>query len=122
MESKNMTRSASRITRPRRTARSRLTKTKVPIAPLDQSVCGIDTWAGRTISGCRWEIRRGDSKAVLSKIDADRFSCVVTSPPYYSQRDYGVVGQIGLEKSIGEYVTRLVDVFEEVKRVLSPKG
>ena len=53
---------------------------------------------------------------------ADRFSCVVTSPPYYSQRDYGVKGQIGLEKTIVDYVTRIVEVFKEVERILAPDG
>lgn len=59
---------------------------------------------------------------MLASLDSDRFSCVVTSPPYYSQRDYQVQGQIGLEKTIGEYVDRVVKVFDEVRRVLSPQG
>ncbi|HUY36827.1 MAG TPA: site-specific DNA-methyltransferase [Pirellulales bacterium] len=83
---------------------------------------GLDTWAGRTRSGVRWEVRRGDARVVLGTMTSDRFSCVVTSPPYYSQRDYAVTGQIGLEKTIAEYVTRIVHVFDEVKRVLAPDG
>jgi DNA modification methylase len=55
-------------------------------------------------------------------MEKDRFSCVVTSPPYYSQRDYRVAGQIGLETTIGNYVERIVDTFEEIKRVLAPGG
>ena len=55
-------------------------------------------------------------------MDRDQFSCVVTSPPYYSQRDYKVKGQIGLEKTIATYLDRVVHVFDEVKRVLSPDG
>jgi len=46
----------------------------------------------------------------------------VTSPPYYGLRDYGVDGQIGLEHSPTEYLSRLVDVFREVRRVLAPDG
>jgi DNA modification methylase len=46
----------------------------------------------------------------------------VTSPPYYSLRDYGVDGQIGLEDTPDEYVQRLVDVFREVRRVLRDDG
>ena len=42
-------------------------------------------------------------------------SCCVTSPPYYGLRDYGVPGQIGLETTPEEYISRLVDVFREVK-------
>jgi len=92
--------------------------------PLSEpDVChGVDTWAGHTKAGVRWEIRRGDAKLVLQSLKDNRFSCVVTSPPYYSQRDYGVSGQIGLEKTIGEYVSRIVEVFEQVRRVLAPDG
>lgn len=48
--------------------------------------------------------------------------CVVTSPPYWGLRDYGVGGQIGLEKTPAEYVSRLVEVFREVRRVLRDDG
>lgn len=48
--------------------------------------------------------------------------CVVTSPPYYGQRDYGVTGQIGLEDTPQAYIERLVAVFREVKRVLRDDG
>jgi DNA modification methylase len=48
--------------------------------------------------------------------------CCVTSPPYYGLRDYGVDGQIGLEKTPEEYVSKLVCVFREVKRILKNDG
>jgi DNA modification methylase len=48
--------------------------------------------------------------------------CVVTSPPYYGLRDYGVSGQIGLEQTPEEYVAKLVDVFREVRRVMREDG
>lgn len=48
--------------------------------------------------------------------------CVVTSPPYYRQRDYGVAGQLGLEKTPDEYVAALVAVGREVRRVLRADG
>jgi len=48
--------------------------------------------------------------------------CVVTSPPYFRLRDYGVSGQIGLEQTPDEYVTHLVAVFREVWRVLKDDG
>lgn len=48
--------------------------------------------------------------------------CVVTSPPYYGLRDYGVAGQVGLEPTMGAYVARLVEVFREVRRVLRDDG
>lgn len=48
--------------------------------------------------------------------------CCVTSPPYFGLRDYGVDGQIGLEQTPDEYVSQLVDVFREVRRVLADDG
>lgn len=47
---------------------------------------------------------------------------IVTSPPYYCLRDYGVSGQIGLEQTPDEYVANLVAVFRECKRVLRDDG
>jgi DNA modification methylase len=48
--------------------------------------------------------------------------CVVTSPPYYWQRDYGVDGQIGLEPTVKGYVDNIVSVFEGVHHALSARG
>lgn len=59
---------------------------------------------------------------VLKKFPDESVDCVVTSPPYWALRDYGVKGQIGLEPSIEEYLEKLLAVFDEVKRVLKPKG
>jgi len=47
---------------------------------------------------------------------------VLTSPPYYSLRDYQVEGQLGLEPTFQEYLWKLCTIFDEVKRVLKPKG
>lgn len=49
-------------------------------------------------------------------------NCVVTSPPYWGLRDYGVDGQIGLEKTPEEYIDKIVNVFREVWRVLRKDG
>ncbi len=46
----------------------------------------------------------------------------VTSPPYWGLRDYGVDGQLGLEKTPEEYIEKLVAIFREVRRVLRPWG
>jgi hypothetical protein len=48
--------------------------------------------------------------------------CVVTSPPYFGLRDYGISGQIGLEPTPDAYVAQLVQVFREVRRVLADDG
>ena len=47
---------------------------------------------------------------------------VMTSPPYWTLRDYGVDGQLGLEPTFGEYIENLCNVFDEVKRVLVKDG
>lgn len=49
-------------------------------------------------------------------------NCCVTSPPYYGLRDYGIDAQIGLETTPEEYIEKLVEVFREVRRVLTDDG
>jgi site-specific DNA-methyltransferase (adenine-specific) len=46
----------------------------------------------------------------------------LTSPPYFQQRDYGVVGQIGLEASPEDYIAQIIEVMREVHRVLRKDG
>jgi DNA modification methylase len=53
---------------------------------------------------------------------AESVDCVVTSPPYYWQRDYGVDGQLGLESSIDGYVNNLRQSFQGLWHVLAPRG
>ena len=53
--------------------------------------------------------------------DESAYTCV-TSPPYYNLRDYGAAGQIGDEATPEEYISRLVAVFREVRRILRPDG
>jgi DNA modification methylase len=48
--------------------------------------------------------------------------CCITSPPYFGLRDYGIDGQIGLEDMPEEYISRLVEVFRVVRRVLRDDG
>lgn len=66
----------------------------------------------------------GDVKAELQKlIDAKLYvDCIVTSPPYYGQRDYGVDGQIGHEESPAEFIDNLVEVFRLCREVLKETG
>lgn len=64
----------------------------------------------------------GDTLEVLREMDSESVNCVVTSPPYWGLRDYGVVGQMGLEKTPQEYVAKMVEVFREVRRVLRKDG
>lgn len=64
----------------------------------------------------------GDCRAVLKTLAPESISCVVTSPPYFGLRDYGVDGQMGLEPTPDAFVTALVEVFREVRRVLRDDG
>ena len=70
----------------------------------------------------RDEILQGDCLKVLSTLEDESVDCVITSPPYWGLRDYGVDGQLGLEETPEEYVSKLVSVFREVKRVLKKDG
>ena len=67
-------------------------------------------------------IINGDALLELQKLPSESVDCCITSPPYYGLRDYGVAGQIGLEESPEAYVSKLVDVFREVRRVLKKEG
>jgi site-specific DNA-methyltransferase (adenine-specific) len=64
----------------------------------------------------------GDAKERLAKLPDNTFNVAVTSPPYFWARDYGYDGQIGHEDAVEDYISALVDVFGEVKRVLHPEG
>lgn len=64
----------------------------------------------------------GDCRAELAKLPDTSVNCVVTSPPYFGLRDYGVDGQIGLEATPVAFVAELVAVFREVRRVLRDDG
>ena len=81
---------------------------------------GNDTPKGRV--DCVWEIKQGDALSVLKTMPDQCINTCVTSPPYWGLRNYGVEGQIGLEKTPEEYVSKMVEVFREVKRVLRDDG
>jgi DNA modification methylase len=64
----------------------------------------------------------GDVRERLREMPDESVHCVVTSPPYWGLRDYGVDGQIGMERTLGEHLAVMVDVFREVRRVLRKDG
>ncbi len=68
------------------------------------------------------QIVTGDALEVLKTFPDGLVQMCVTSPPYYSLRDYGVPGQIGLEETPDKFINKLVEVFHEVRRVLRPDG
>lgn len=64
----------------------------------------------------------GDAAEQLRTLADGSVNMCVTSPPYYGLRDYGEAGQIGIEQTPDNYIARLIDVFDEVYRVLAPDG
>lgn len=67
-------------------------------------------------------ILQGDALAKAKQLEDESVHCIVTSPPYYGLRDYGVTGQIGLEESPEQYIEKLVTLFQELRRVLKKDG
>ncbi len=67
-------------------------------------------------------IIQGDARVALRKLPDQSIQCCVTSPPYWSLRDYDMPGQIGLEPSVYQFINRLIEVFAEVRRVLRDDG
>ena len=69
-----------------------------------------------------WEIYNGDALVSLKQLPSETCDCVVTSPPYFWLRDYGISGQIGLEDSVDGFVNSICDVMDEVQRVMKKTG
>lgn len=70
-------------------------------------------------------VHGGDNREVMRTLPDESVQCVVTSPPYWGLRSYGIGrenGELGLEQTPDEYVAAMVDVFREVRRVLRRDG
>jgi site-specific DNA-methyltransferase (cytosine-N4-specific) len=67
-------------------------------------------------------ILEGDVCEVMPRLPDSCVQCVVTSPPYWGLRDYGISGQIGLEATLAGFLNKLTRIFGEVRRVLKPDG
>lgn len=68
------------------------------------------------------KILTGGALDKLGTIESDSVQCVITSPPYFGLRDYGMEDQIGLEPTVPEYIGNLVEIFAECHRVLKDDG
>ena len=69
-----------------------------------------------------YRILTGDVTKMLKTLADESVQCVVTSPPYWGLRNYGVEGQLGLERTPEEYVEKMVSIFHELRRVLRNDG
>ncbi len=67
-------------------------------------------------------VLQGDTREIIRCLPDDSIQCVVTSPPYWGVRDYGISEQIGAEMDLTEYIKTLVNIFREVRRVLKADG
>jgi len=68
------------------------------------------------------KIHCGDVLEILRQMPDEFVDCIITSPPYWGLRDYGVKGQIGLEPTLEEYLEKMLAVTGELKRVLKQTG
>jgi site-specific DNA-methyltransferase (adenine-specific) len=89
---------------------------------LPQSMRSIRLFSPEPLALNDSTVIEGDVHFALSRLPNDSIQCVVTSPPYWGLRDYGIPGQIGLEPTLSGFIQALTSVFAEVKRVLKPDG
>jgi DNA modification methylase len=90
-----------------------------------KSIWGSDcpnVFASGEHNGAPWTLIQGDCRVESRLLDPKSVDCVVTSPPYFWQRDYDVDGQIGMEASIGGFVTDIVDAMDGLKDSLKATG
>ena len=69
-----------------------------------------------------WKILTGDSRELVKTLDPRSVQTIVTSPPYFGLRDYGIDGQIGLESEVEDYVGALVELFRHARTGLKDDG
>ncbi|MCI0536010.1 MAG: site-specific DNA-methyltransferase [Verrucomicrobiales bacterium] len=79
-------------------------------------------WHGQSSRGVPWNVCQGRAEEQLERVPNGSVHCVVTSPPYYWLRDYGVDGQIGLEETVQDYINSLCNVFDGVQEALRSDG
>jgi hypothetical protein len=81
-----------------------------------------NTSPGPLAEGGPWAMYAGDARAVLASMPEWSANCIVTSPPYWGKRDYGVPGQYGHEDTPAAYTETVRAVFREARRVLADDG
>ena len=68
------------------------------------------------------KILNGDTMEIIKKFPGESIDCVITSPPYWALRDYGIYEQLGIESTFQEYLDKLINIFSEIKRILKADG
>lgn len=64
----------------------------------------------------------GSAEAAMDLVPSETVQTVITSPPYWSLRDYGASGQIGRADALSDYTASLVRTFRKIRRTLRPDG
>lgn len=95
-------------------------KSTVPLLPDHDDIAHIEALEPLRLT--RSALFEGNALTVLQALPSESVRCVITSPPYWGLRDYGIKGQIGLEPSLPQFLNQLTRIFSEVKRVLTPDG
>lgn len=95
-------------------------KSTVSFLPLLDDIAHVE--AMEPLQLTRSVLFEGNALTVLQALPTESVRCVITSPPYWGLRDYGIKGQIGLEPSLPQFLNQLTRIFSEVKRVLTPDG
>jgi site-specific DNA-methyltransferase (cytosine-N4-specific) len=88
--------------------------------PEDRSPSGAELLKKHPKNQC--QIVVGDAREILRGFPDEHFEAIVTSPPYWGLRDYGVAGQIGAEPDVNDYIADLVRLFNEARRTLTTYG
>jgi DNA modification methylase len=92
------------------------------VTELARSTDGPTVHASGTRSGRNWTLIQGDCREQLPRLEPSSIDSVVTSPPYFWQRDYDVAGQIGMEASIQSFVDNIVASMGGLRDALKPTG
>ena len=74
------------------------------------------------VTDIRNTLHIGDARIIIPTLPKKSIQTVITSPPYFQLRDYGINGQIGQEETVEDYIYNLVDVFHKIKHVLKDDG
>lgn len=87
-------------------------------APDEMELPALNEWSGQSEDGFGWRVICADALDALREMPDKEVNTVITSPPYFWLRDYGVDGQIGLEDSVEDYVSGLSSILNELTRPL----
>lgn len=93
-----------------------------PALPTKSSLTKVENGGEPYFVSSKVTLYKGDAHKVMATLPDNSVDTIITSPPYYGQRDYEVEGQLGLENEPQKYIDRLVETFAQAWRLLKPTG